>query len=195
MTAIERAPRIDITKCSPEYLRPFESCVAGGDCGHDAELIGGAPDGIDILARRVAPNSDASSEERATALAAYRHYIDSSCDLTMRGGTTSGVIYPLAVCALAKRYVFRSVGGASAGAIAAAASAAAELGRCAEPAAGLDDQERVAGAVDPGFDGLRQIVDWLTEKSTVDQDIGKAQQWGWLSCSSPVRVPGHYFVW
>ena len=43
-----------------------------------------------------------------------RAYIDHSCDLTMRGGTTSGVVYPLAVCELAKQYVFRSVGGASA---------------------------------------------------------------------------------
>lgn len=51
------------------------------------------------------------------------------CDLVMKGGITSGVIYPLAVVELAKRYRFRSIGGASAGAIAAALTAAAELGR------------------------------------------------------------------
>src|SRR5215218_6866138 len=53
------------------------------------------------------------------------------CDIVMKGGITSGVIYPLAVCELAKVYRLRSVGGASAGAIAAAAAAAAEVGRAA----------------------------------------------------------------
>ena len=47
----------------------------------------------------------------------------------MEGGTTSGVVYPLAVCELATNFRFRNVGGASAGAIAAAITAAAELGR------------------------------------------------------------------
>ncbi len=52
-----------------------------------------------------------------------------SCDVLMKGGITSGVIYPRAVCELARTYRLRSVGGSSAGAIAAAAVAAAELGR------------------------------------------------------------------
>ena len=51
------------------------------------------------------------------------------CDIIMKGGITSGVIYPWAVCELAKTYSFKCVGGTSAGAIAAAASAAAEYGR------------------------------------------------------------------
>ncbi len=51
------------------------------------------------------------------------------CDLIMQGGITSGVVYPPAVLKLARRYRFRSIGGTSAGAIAAAAAAAAELGR------------------------------------------------------------------
>jgi hypothetical protein len=51
------------------------------------------------------------------------------CDVVMKGGITSGVIYPGAVCELATTYRLRSVGGASAGAIAAAAAAAAEYGR------------------------------------------------------------------
>ena len=51
------------------------------------------------------------------------------CDLVMKGGITSGVVYPLAVTELARVYRLRSVGGASAGAIAAAAAACAELGR------------------------------------------------------------------
>ena len=55
------------------------------------------------------------------------------CDIVMKGGITSGVIYPLAVCELAQVYRLRSVGGASAGAIAAAAAAAAEVGRATVP--------------------------------------------------------------
>jgi predicted acylesterase/phospholipase RssA len=51
------------------------------------------------------------------------------CDLVMRGGITSGIVYPRAVAKLAETYDFRSIGGTSAGAIAAAATAAAALGR------------------------------------------------------------------
>jgi hypothetical protein len=52
------------------------------------------------------------------------------CDLVMKGGITSGVVYPRAVLELARQtYRFRSIGGTSAGAIAAAVTAAAEYGR------------------------------------------------------------------
>jgi predicted acylesterase/phospholipase RssA len=67
-----------------------------------------------------------------------------SCDMVMKGGITSGVVYPHAVCELAQVYRFRSVGGASAGAIAAAATAAAELGRAND-----------------GFAKLAELPDWL----------------------------------
>lgn len=51
------------------------------------------------------------------------------CDLVMKGGVTSGVVYPKLIARLAKEWRFKSVGGTSAGAIAAAGCAAAELGR------------------------------------------------------------------
>jgi predicted acylesterase/phospholipase RssA len=51
------------------------------------------------------------------------------CDIVMKGGITSGVVYPKLVAMLAREYRFRNVGGTSAGAIAAAATAAAEYGR------------------------------------------------------------------
>ena len=70
------------------------------------------------------------------------------CDIIMKGGITSGVIYPHAVCELARTYRLRSVGGASAGAIAAAAAAAAEVGRAAG-----------------GFDRLERLPDDLTAAS------------------------------
>jgi hypothetical protein len=50
------------------------------------------------------------------------------CDLVMRGGITSGLVYPRAIAKLAETYNFRSIGGTSAGAIAAAGTAAAALG-------------------------------------------------------------------
>jgi predicted acylesterase/phospholipase RssA len=50
------------------------------------------------------------------------------CDLIMRGGITSGLVYPRAIAKLAQSYRFRSIGGTSVGALAAAASAAAALG-------------------------------------------------------------------
>jgi len=51
------------------------------------------------------------------------------CDIIMKGGITSGVVYPGAVCELATKYCFRNIGGTSAGAIAAAITAAAEFRR------------------------------------------------------------------
>ena len=77
----------------------------------DAAHLKAAPIAIDGLAERDWP--------------AYRRYIDRSCDLTMRGGTTSGVVYPRALTELARTYRFRNVGGSSAGAIAAAWAARA----------------------------------------------------------------------
>jgi Patatin-like phospholipase len=50
------------------------------------------------------------------------------CDLVMKGGITSGVVYPNAVLALAREFRFKNIGGTSARAIAAAISAAAALG-------------------------------------------------------------------
>ncbi|HEV8649528.1 MAG TPA: hypothetical protein VG276_08985 [Actinomycetes bacterium] len=69
------------------------------------------------------------------------------CDVIMKGGITSGVIYPLAVCELATRYRLHNVGGTSAGAIAAAAAAAAERGRrrrLADPASRAGGYGRLA---------------------------------------------------
>jgi len=71
------------------------------------------------------------------------------CDIIMKGGITSGVVYPWAVCELAKTYRFRCVGGTSAGAIAAAATAAAEYGRGTG-----------------GFQVLAELPEWLGAQST-----------------------------
>jgi len=74
---------------------------------------------------------------------------DRNCDVIMKGGITSGVVYPLAACELATRFKFRNVGGTSAGAIAAAAAAAAECGR--------EVDKKTAG-----FVGLAEMQQWLS---------------------------------
>ena len=51
------------------------------------------------------------------------------CDIVMKGGITSGIVYPGVVGKLAEKYDFQNVGGTSAGGIAAALTAAAELAR------------------------------------------------------------------
>jgi predicted acylesterase/phospholipase RssA len=82
---------------------------------------------------RVAPErlAHAIARQRELADARYPSHAEVAhdCDLVMKGGITSGVVYPLAACELAKRYRLRQIGGSSAGAIAAVLVAAAEHGR------------------------------------------------------------------
>ncbi len=96
-----------------------------------------------------------------------RLYCATSIDLTMRGGTTSGVVYPLAVCEIATTRRIRNVGGASAGAIAAAATAAAELGRSYPPPGPRDpgpaEEDSATGRVRAGFAGLADLIGWLCQ--------------------------------
>ena len=54
---------------------------------------------------------------------------EKECDLVMKGGITSGVVYPGAITRIADEYRFKNLGGASAGAIAAVAAAACEYRR------------------------------------------------------------------
>jgi predicted acylesterase/phospholipase RssA len=76
---------------------------------------------IDERAEREARSAFADLSDPASY--AHRPLI---CDLVMKGGITSGVVYPLAISELATAYRFRNIGGTSAGAISAAAAAAAE---------------------------------------------------------------------
>lgn len=80
------------------------------------------------------------------------------CDLVMKGGITSGIVYPNAVLALAKRYRFKNIGGTSAGAIAAAATAAAALG---ERRRRHDDQAAI------GFAALEGVAAQLKERGFI----------------------------
>ena len=75
---------------------------------------------------------------------------DKSCDIVLKGGITSGVVYPLALVSLSQKYRFSNIGGTSAGAIAAAAAAAAEYGRPIADA-GFDRLAKVPGEVGPNL--------------------------------------------
>ena len=70
----------------------------------------------------MAPQTGQPRNDKASAPTA-------DCDVVLKGGITSGIVYPGAVAKLAAHYRLRSIGGTSAGAIAAAAAAAAEFGR------------------------------------------------------------------
>jgi hypothetical protein len=72
------------------------------------------------------------------------------CDIVMKGGITSGVVYPHAICELAQTYRLRSVGGTSVGAVAAAGAAAAEFGRA-----------------EGGFQKLAELPRWLGDGSNL----------------------------
>src|SRR5690606_23588572 len=74
--------------------------------------------------------------------------LPTECDLVMKGGITSGTVYPRAIAGFARRFRLRSIGGASAGAIAAAAAAAAQYGKNH----GVDR-----------FETLEALPEWLAE--------------------------------
>jgi predicted acylesterase/phospholipase RssA len=69
---------------------------------------------------------------------------DRYCDLVMKGGITSGIVYPKAISTLARHYRFKNIGGTSAGAIAASVTAAAEYRRrCTNSMSGFDLLEKL----------------------------------------------------
>jgi predicted acylesterase/phospholipase RssA len=102
---------------------------------------------------------------------------DRYCDLVMKGGITSGVVYPPAICALAERYRFKNIGGTSAGAIAAAVTAAAEYRR------------RTTGTMD-GFNFVAQLPTQLGEKD----DNGNTQLLRLFQPDSACRRPFRILV-
>lgn len=92
-----------------------------------------------------------------TASVPQEDYLSASkkCDVVMKGGITSGIVYPRAICRLAREYRFHSIGGTSAGAIAAALTAGAEYRR---------------GQGESVFDQLARIPEWLGAKSPGSRD-------------------------
>ena len=111
--------------------------------------------------------------------------VDRYCDIVMKGGITSGVVYPPAICKLAEQYHFKNIGGTSAGAIAAALTAAAEY------------QRRQTGS-NSGFDlvaklrvGLGEVKSGDTQLFRLFQPDGScARLFGILTRS--LNAPGMY---
>ena len=130
---------------------------------------------------------------------------DRFCDLVLTGGVASGVVYPWAIVEIARAYRFRSIGGTSVGAMAAALAAAAEYGRCTGfeypfetlrrlPAAlGEDLKEgrtRLLSLFQPAPHGRRLIRLWARLfKGMPDGKQGASTRPGWLEVARAYFVP------
>ncbi len=72
------------------------------------------------------------------------------CDLIMKGGITSGVVYPKVITELAREYTFVNIGGTSAGAIGAGFTAAAEYSRATRSGtAGFEILDSIPDEISP----------------------------------------------
>ena len=99
------------------------------------------------------PTAGASTKAVATVQAQDFATPTDVCDMVMKGGITSGIVYPAAILRIAQRFRLKNVGGTSAGAIAAAVAAAAEF-------------RRHTDAVEPGAGYMQvktDVMDWLAK--------------------------------
>lgn len=119
------------------------------------------------------------------------------CDVVMKGGVTSGIVYPSAIAAIARDYRLRSIGGTSVGAIAAAAAAAMEFGRRSgrNPAARqqLENLPAKLGGNVPGEPSLAELFTPDRETAGVFNlvwDLAKAG-----AARGRLGVAGHLLAW
>ena len=80
--------------------------------------------------------------------------INKCCDLVMKGGITSGVLYPAAIQEIGEKFHLVGIGGTSAGAIASCVAAAAEYRR------------RQTGSAD-GFNMLEKVADDMAQPNAL----------------------------
>lgn len=83
---------------------------------------------------------------------------DRYCDLILTGGVASGVVYPWAILELARHYRFKSIGGTSVGAMAAALAAAAEYGRRHGRPEGFEVLRRLPGELAEELNGRTRLL-------------------------------------
>lgn len=106
------------------------------------------------------------------------------CDLIMKGGLTSGVVYPKAITSLAKKYRFINIGGTSAGAIGAVIAAAAEFRRQSsddkQSMDGFDHIDSIPSVLGPNlldlfipYPPLKAIFRTLIDLTRCDEDTNK----------------------
>jgi len=81
---------------------------------------------------------------------------DKQCDLVMKGGITSGVVYPRAIRRITQDYRLLNIGGTSAGAIAAVVAAACEYRRQGDPTRGVEPTPTA-------FDHLEAVTTEITQ--------------------------------
>lgn len=103
------------------------------------------------------------------------------CDVVMKGGVTSGVVYPPAICCLASSYVLKNIGGTSVGAIAAAITAAAEYRR------------RSTGSGE-GYELLSKLPQFLTQKGTL-QALFTADPGAKIFLNTALKFTGTAALW
>jgi hypothetical protein len=108
------------------------------------------------------------------------------CDLVMKGGITSGIVYPAAIVDIAADHRLRSIGGSSAGAIAAAAAAAAELGRYAD-GGGFDRLATLPSELGTTDASGRTLLQRLFQAQPATADAFDLF-WTWRSHAGPARV-------
>lgn len=129
---------------------------------------------------------------------------DRCCDLVMKGGITSGILYPHAICRIAEKFHLVGIGGTSAGAIVACIAAAAEYRRrCHNDPSGFEKLETLPDqlAGDGNLTGLfrpdrktRRIHDLLLQALTLKDKGWFGRLWfglraGWfgLRCKKRLR--------
>lgn len=97
---------------------------------------------------------------------------DRFCDLVLTGGVASGVVYPWAILEIARAFRFKSIGGTSVGAMAAALAAAAEYGRRNGYDDGFEVLRRAPGDLaKPGPRGLRTTMLSLFQPAPAGQRL------------------------
>jgi predicted acylesterase/phospholipase RssA len=100
------------------------------------------------------------------------------CDLVMKGGVTSGVVYPTAITELSKEYRFASIGGTSAGAIAAGVAAAAEYARAGGRADAFVELNDLPGDLgEKGTEGNSMLFHLFQPQPALSGLFGVAMAW------------------
>ncbi|PQA89251.1 patatin-like phospholipase family protein [Hyphococcus luteus] len=112
------------------------------------------------------------------------------CDIIMKGGVTSGVVYPQAILKLAEQYRFRSIGGTSAGAIAAGLTAACEFNRAG---GGFETIEKIPAFLAGNLLSLFQPAPELGHLFDLLFKLkDKSSLWGGLSLIAGSQIAGFF---
>lgn len=120
------------------------------------------------------------------------------CNLVLKGGVTSGLVHAGAVPVLAERYRFRGVAGSSAGAIAAAFTAAAEFARARGDAQAFERLRRHSAELPPKLLSLFQPSPGLERLTSalifLAPGTGRADLWRAALCFWPGMASGAAFI-